>query len=324
MSGLVVKNTNELWFNNNKLSTSTGTKGLYIDSQRNLFFNNTKIASGNLSNPKGLHLINGELVFDGNKLVSGFSAVISSLYNKNEQGFAYDFNDLSSMFQDTAGTIPVTTVGQSVAKVLDKSGRGNHLIQSTLASRPILRQNSTTNAYYLEFDGVNDFLVSSAIVAFSTKKEVTLFAGLRKLSDANAGIVVELSPTAINNNGAFYLAAPNSTGANLAFGSKGTKLIAAKTEDVFAAPISGVFYGYANITTPICSSYFNAGAMQSFTTSQGAANYGNHLLYIGRRGGASLPFAGHLYSLVVTSRAMTTDEQNSVKSLIAKNVGVTI
>ena len=324
MSGLVVKNSNELWFNNNKLSTSTGTKGLYIDNQRNLFFNNAKIAVGNLSNPKGLHLINGELAFDGNKLVSGSSTIISSLYTNNEQGFAYDFNDLSSMFQDTAGTIPVTTVGQSVARVLDKSGRGNHLIQSTLASRPILRQNTTTNAYYLEFDGVNDFLVSSATIDFSTKNEVTLFAGLRKLSDAALGMVMELSPTTIGNNGALYMTAPNGTTGNLAFGSKGTSLVSAQTLNEFAAPISGVFYGYANIATPICRSYFNAGVMRTITNSQGTGNYGNHLLYIGRRGGASLPFAGHLYSLVVTSRAMTTDEQSSVKNLIAKNVGVTL
>ena len=324
MSGLVVKNSNELWFNNNKLSTSTGTNGLYIDNQRNLFFNNTKIASGNLSNPKGLHLINGELVFDGNKLVSGLSAVISSLYSNNEQGFAYDFNDLSSMFQDIAGTIPVTTVGQSVARVLDKSGRGNHLIQSTLVSRPILRQNSTTNAYYLEFDGVNDFLVTENAVDFRAKNEVTLFAGLRKLSDAALGMVMELSPTTIGNNGTFYMTAPNGTTGNLAFGSKGTSLVSAQTENMFAAPISGVFYGYANIAKSICSSQFNAGALRSFTTSQGTGNYGNHLLYIGRRGGSSLPFAGHLYSLVVTSRAMTTDEQTNVKNLIAKNVGVTL
>ena len=324
MSGLVVKNSNELWFNNNKLGTSTGTKGLYVDSQRNLFFNNAKITSGNLSNPKGLHLINGELVFDGNKLVSGLSAVISSLYSNNEQGFAYDFNDLSSMFQDTAGTIPITTVGQSVARVLDKSGRGNHLSQSVSASRPILRQNSATNAYYLEFDGVDDFLVTDNTVDFSTKNEVTLFAGFRKLSDAAPGMLVELSPTTSKNNGAFYVTAPNGKTGNLLFGSKGTTLVSAQTLNEFVAPISGVFYGYANIATPICNSQFNAGVMRSFTTSQGTGNYGNHLLYIGRRGGALLPFAGHLYSLVVTSRAMTTDEQTSIKALISKNVGVTL
>ena len=324
MSGLVVKNSNELWFNNDKLSTSTGTKGLYIDSQRNLFFNNAKITSGNLSNPKGLHLINGELVFDGNKLVSGLSGVISSLYSNNEQGFAYDFNDLSSMFQDTAGTIPITTVGQSVARVLDKSGRGNHLSQSVSASRPILRQNSTTNAYYLEFDGVDDFLVSSATIDFSAKNEVTLFAGLRKLSDAASGMVMELSPASFSNTGAFFMTTSYGTTGTLVFGSKGTLPASAPTVNVFAAPISGVFYGYANIATPICTSQFNTDTVNNITISQGKGNYGNHLLYIGRRGGASLPFAGHLYSLVVTSRAMTTDEQTNVKNLIAKNVGVTI
>ena len=228
------------------------------------------------------------------------------------------------MFQDTAGTIPVTTVGQSVARVLDKSGRGNHLSQTVSSRRPILQRNATTNAYYLVFDGVDDFLVSSATIDFSTKNEITLFAGLRKLSDAALGMLVELSPTTIGNNGTFYMTAPNGTTGNLAFGSKGTSAVSAQTFNVFAAPISGVFYGYANIATPICISQFNTGVTRTITNSQGTGNYGNHLLYIGRRGGASLPFAGHLYSLVVTSRAMTTDEQTGVKNLIAKNVGVTL
>lgn len=255
--------------------------------------------------------------------VDEFAQATASLFTGSEQGFAYDFNDLKTMFQDAAGTIPAA-VGQPVARVLDKSGRGNHLSQPVSASRPILRQNATTSAYYLEFDGVDDFLVSNATIDFSAKNEVTLFAGLRKLSDAALGMLAELSPTTIGNNGTFYMTAPNGAAANLAMGSKGTTLVSAQTLNEFAAPISGVFYGYANIATPICSSYFNAGAMRSFTTSQGTGNYGNHLLYVGRRGGTSLPFAGHLYSLVATSRAMTTDEQNSVKSLIAKNVGVTL
>ena len=256
-------------------------------------------------------------------VVDEFAQATASLFTGSEQGFVYDFNDLKTMFQDAAGTIPAA-VGQPVARVLDKSGRGNHLSQSVSASRPILRQNATTSAYYLEFDGVDDFLVSRATIDFSAKNEVTLFSGLRKLSDAALGMLVELSPTTISNNGTFYVTAPNGTAANLAFGSKGTTLVSAQTLNEFAAPISGVFYGYANIATPICTSQFNTGTVRNITTSQGTGNYGNHLLYVGKRGGSSLPFLGHLYSLVVTSRAMTTDEQTSVKSLIAKNVGVTL
>ena len=47
--------------------------------------------------------------------------IIKSLFANNEQGFAYDPNDLSTMFQDAAGTIPVTGAGQAVGLMLDKS-----------------------------------------------------------------------------------------------------------------------------------------------------------------------------------------------------------
>lgn len=47
--------------------------------------------------------------------------IIKSLFSNNEQGFFYDPNDLSTMFQDAAGTVPVTGVGQAVGLVLDKS-----------------------------------------------------------------------------------------------------------------------------------------------------------------------------------------------------------
>lgn len=56
---------------------------------------------------------------------------------------------------------------------------GNHAYQTTSASRPILRQNATTGAYYLEFDGTDDFLVVSSHKAFD---DATLIAAnkLRK------------------------------------------------------------------------------------------------------------------------------------------------
>lgn len=47
--------------------------------------------------------------------------IIKSLFANNEQGFAYDPNDLTTMFQDAAGTVPVTGVGQAVGLMLDKS-----------------------------------------------------------------------------------------------------------------------------------------------------------------------------------------------------------
>jgi hypothetical protein len=53
-------------------------------------------------------------------------------------GAWYDPSDLTTLFQDSAGTTPVTAVEQPVGKILDKSGGGNHLIQPTATSRPTL------------------------------------------------------------------------------------------------------------------------------------------------------------------------------------------
>lgn len=62
----------------------------------------------------------------------------SRLFRSGEQGVWYDPSDLSTLFQDSAGTIPVTGVEQPVGLMLDKSGRGNHASQPTTTARPIL------------------------------------------------------------------------------------------------------------------------------------------------------------------------------------------
>ena len=66
---------------------------------------------------------------------SSFSPL--ALFAAGEQGAWYDPSDFSTMFQDTAGTTPVTATGQTVGRINDKSGRGNHATQATAASRPI-------------------------------------------------------------------------------------------------------------------------------------------------------------------------------------------
>lgn len=61
----------------------------------------------------------GATVIGGN--TPTFDQQIQKLFANGEQGFFHDPNDLSTMFQDAAGTVPVTGVGQSVGLMLDKS-----------------------------------------------------------------------------------------------------------------------------------------------------------------------------------------------------------
>jgi hypothetical protein len=60
----------------------------------------------------------------------------SALFAGGTEGAWYDPSDLSTLFQDSAGTTPVTTAGQPVGMMLDKSGRANHATQATAAARP--------------------------------------------------------------------------------------------------------------------------------------------------------------------------------------------
>lgn len=50
-----------------------------------------------------------------------FETLIKNLFANGEQGFAYDPNDLTTMFQNAGGTNPVTGAGQPVGLMLDKS-----------------------------------------------------------------------------------------------------------------------------------------------------------------------------------------------------------
>lgn len=80
----------------------------------------------------------GATVINGAKL--SFEIVMKKLFANGEQGFWYDPNDMGTMFQDAAGTVPVTAAGQAVGLIRDKSGRNNHARQTTSAARPILQQ----------------------------------------------------------------------------------------------------------------------------------------------------------------------------------------
>lgn len=246
--------------------------------------------------------------------------LIKSLFSDGEQGFAYDPNDLTTLYQDAAGTIPVTAAGQPVGLMKDKSGRNNHASQTVSASRPILQRNATTGAYYLAFDGADDFLQTNSI-DFTATDKVSLFAGVRKLSDATAGCLFEISANSATVVGTFGVLAPLSSG-DLNFRSGGSLPAAGTTTTPQLQNIDFVITANADIGSRTATLKVDGKVRANSTTNQGTGNYGNYPLYIGRRGGTSLPFGGHLYSLIAIARLTTGSETISLEKAIAKNTGV--
>jgi hypothetical protein len=101
------------------------------------------------------------------------------LFAQSEQGAWYDPSDVSTLFQDAAGTIPVTAIGQPVGRMLDKSRNGNHAIQTVSASRPTYQTDGTKR--WLAFDGVDDTMAT--VNTFTIKQEISISVALSRLND---------------------------------------------------------------------------------------------------------------------------------------------
>jgi len=154
------------------------------------------------------------------------------------------------------------------------------------------------------FDGFDDSLYTASNMNLSGTDKVTVLAGVRKNADATA-VIAELSADKNSNNGVFFLnteAAPR-----WYWESKGT--IAAGTNSggttTFPAPATSVVCGLGNISGDSSVLRVNGAQLGSNTGDQGTGNYGSHVLFIGRRNNASLPFHGKAYQLIV--RGALTD-----------------
>jgi hypothetical protein len=77
------------------------------------------------------------------------------LFAGGKQGVWYDPSDKSTLFQDVAGTVPVTKDGDPVALMRDKSGNNNHATQTVSTARPVYKTDGIL--HWLTFDGVDDW-----------------------------------------------------------------------------------------------------------------------------------------------------------------------
>lgn len=153
-------------------------------------------------------------VYKGTTLVWPFTP--ERLFRSGEQGVWYDPSDMATMFQDAAGTIPVTAVEQPVGRILDKSGRGNHASQSTSSSRPVLSarvnrllatetlatQSVTTIAtqYTLRFTGTGSVTLSGTATGVYTAgtHAITCTAGTLTLTVSGTVTQADLREANIN------------------------------------------------------------------------------------------------------------------------------
>lgn len=281
-------------------------------SQRARAFHMQALAHGVNSSDAG--------VIDNTPVV--FSPV--SLFTASLPGASYDPSDLSTMFQDSAGTTPAV-VDSPVGKINDKSGNGNHLIQATAGFRPILR--TAAGLFWLEFDGIDDFLATAAPLPLSTTDKVSIFVSQMRV-DSTPRMLLETSLNAFSlGTGSFFLL----TGADTFNGynsfSRGS-----------AAGTGGQVGGLANLTNPdtamLTAVHDIAGDLSSFRSNgiagtsgvadKGTGNFENQTLYVGSRGNGSFPSNMRLYGLTILGRLATGPESASMETSLGGKAGLTL
>lgn len=108
----------------------------------------------------------------------------------------YQISDLSTLFQDSTGFVPVTAAGQPVGLILDKSGNGKHFAQPNNSLRPLLKQDAR-GFYYLEGDKTNKWL--------SVSGSKTYFKFLHDGTGGTVGISAALEDVYAGDYGRYLL-----------------------------------------------------------------------------------------------------------------------
>ena len=245
----------------------------------------------------------------------------SSLFAAGEKGAWFDAGDRSTLFQDRAGTIPVTTVGQFVGKWLDKSGNGNHATASADdTTRPTYQIDNEGNPNVTFTKSPATQLITPAI-DFTLTDKMTACIGIHVTDSSSAGIPLELGTNVDSVNGSFLFGAPSSTNDHSLY-VRGTTTLRASIPNVVDG--DDIFTGLFDISQatkeleliPRLNFIQLTGSQITWTgTNAGTGNFGNLPLYIGSRSGLTIPFGGKIYQIIVRGALSTTTQIYQIESL---------
>jgi hypothetical protein len=226
-------------------------------------------------------------------------------------------------FTPTAGTLTLTVTGSVTVAQLETGSTATRYQSITTATS----YDTVGFKTYLKFDGIDDALATASTVDFTATDKMTVVAGVRKLRDAAVGTILELSANSSTTAGSMALFGPRSNGiTKYGIHLNGSTANERATDTAFAAPITSVLVASFDIaaTTELSLRVSRVAQALSVVLSSGDAgtgNLGNHTLYVGSRGGTTLPFNGHLYSLIIRGAQSTVSQIAAAESYVNSKTG---
>jgi hypothetical protein len=242
------------------------------------------------------------------KTITGVSGFLADLFDASEKGFAYNFQDLSTLWQDVAGTIAVTAVDQSIARIDDISGNNNHLIQADSLKRPQLKQDA--EGYYVWFDGTKS-MYSESIVDFNELINYTTLCRFTK-ELSSTGCILEASVNMNNNTASFAMFQESQ---NISFTNSGSGYNSAQVQ----LDADSLFIGVMKVLENPKIKMMRVNGIEKVRTgilNQSTWGLLNHKIYVGARGGTSLFLTSKVRSLGFVGRELKASEIENIERLL--------
>ena len=260
------------------------------------------------------------------------AGVIQTWFSEGGQGIWYEPSP-QTCFTDINGTVPAND-GDSVAYMVDSSGSGFYVIESTLATRPILRFDGTISKYYLEFSGTQNIGTDNSSIP---NDWIWLHDGTEWLSVAHVQFGTIANPDAAYTLFATTIGATASTGTAVSYDDRASASRNDSSRLFVAKGTSGtaVLDLIVNNTTPPNSPIvMSVGFASPYTGNDGeifvngsnvAASEINSApvstapsgrLVLGSLANGSLPMVGRIYELVILRGTGSRDIRTQVESEI--------
>lgn len=247
-----------------------------------------------------------------------------SLFTSGVQGAWYDPSDLTTLFQDAAGTTPVTAAGQTVKRWNDKSGNANHL--SNTAATWTYQVDSSGNPY-VQTDGSNYLQLASGTNWTWTTGTATLSLAIKPntagLSKDICGVGSVVSSTNVWSCETFSGGMLMYRRGSGSFGGRGSTTIGTTTTTfVTTLDLSGATQATEN-------AYFTTNGVSPTLTNYGAGDTGGGTFSVGRfrlgsGGSGNNFFTGRIYQLVLTAVVESAQNLSNLETYCGSKAGYVI
>lgn len=249
-----------------------------------------------------------------------------SLFTGGIDGSWFDPSDFSTMFQDTAGTTPVTAAGQSVARINDKSGNGHNATQATSANRPTIQQDGSSN-WYLSFSGSQ--FIDCGTTGFNTTA-LSLCIGFQFTGSgsSNMRMLDARGTAALGSAKGWFLKTTDPSGSDGFVVDDGASHFITSNHTA-SAGTNHVFYGDF-ITTSALRYELEGGT--GLTTVSGSALGSTTSTATSRIGassnigavGPTQTLTGRIYPFVVVKSALTSTQIANLRTWVAAKCGIAL